>query len=75
MNIFEFLFFLLVTATVGAIVGVIVSLFTGGLARGAEVGAFVGPIVAASGITIYLFISKIRKARAQKVTSKNDENT
>jgi len=75
MNIFEFLVFLLVTATVGAIVVVIVSLFTGGLARGAEVGAFVGPIVAASGITIYLFISKIRKARAQKVTSKNDENT
>ena len=75
MNIFEFLIFILVTATTGAIIGGAAGVFKGEIARGAKLGAFLGPVVVAFGITLYLFISKIRKSRAHKVTGKNDEKT
>ena len=74
MNIFEFLVFLFVTATIGTIIGCIVGLFTGEIGAGAKLGAFLGPIVAATGITFYLFFSKIKKSRAHKSKDQNKKS-
>ena len=76
MTFFELLIFLSVTAIIGAVIGsVVIGLFAGKFFGGALLGALLGPVLVASGITLYLFISKIRKSRTHKVTGESDEKT
>ncbi len=73
MNIFELLLFLFVTAAVGAAAGLLAGLIAGAGAKWAGPGALAGPVVAAFGITLYIFVSKLRKSRPPRM--RNDEKS
>lgn len=69
MNIFELLIFLFVTTAAGAATGLMAGFVAGAGSRWAAPGALAGPVVAALGITVWCFVTKVRKPRQSKVRS------
>ena len=71
MNFFELLMFLVVTGALGALVGLAAGSVAGFGAKWAGAGALAGPIVAAFGISIWISIRKVIKARKQNQDEKS----